>query len=217
MKPRTLREAWFTVTADDYDCHMAAIGQARANAEIVRELFHARPPASGAAVLVAGGGTGQMFDFVTPDFLRPFALTFTDINPEYLRRLQARLDACPGLNARTALDDIESSALSGEFALLVAVLVLEHVDALRAIATMCRLAARVFVVVQENPPRFASAVTREPVGSVAVFCEVEPHLHAAAEIERQFAAHGFHRVWTISREVLDDKQMVGMEFSRAGS
>ncbi len=215
MNPRTLRDAWTLITADDYDRHMASVGQAEANADIVRELFETRPPAVGAAILFVGAGTGQMFDFVSPDFLRPFSTTFTDINERYLRKLRGHLRSCPGVRAQAVVDDIENSALRGSFALIIAVLVLEHVDVARAVAAMCRLASeRVFVVLQENPADLPQALTREPVGSMAVFRELQPHLVSSVEIERCFAAQGFCREWTTSRSVLDQKKLVGIEFRR---
>ncbi len=210
-----LRDAWSVITADDYDRHMAAVGQAEANAGIIREQFADHAPAPGAAILFAGAGTGQMFEFVSPEILRPFSTTFTDINESYLRKLRVRLGSCSGPNVRLLVDDVEHSAVGGRFALVIAVLVLEHVDITRAIATMCALAeARVFVIVQENPAELTTAMTREPVGTMRVFRDVQPHLIAPADIERHFEAHGFRREWTTSRSVLDDKRMVGIEFRR---
>jgi hypothetical protein len=60
---RSLREAWQGhITAEDYDAHMARVGQAQANARIVG-LFveHWLTPPS--RVLVVGAGTGQLLDY----------------------------------------------------------------------------------------------------------------------------------------------------------
>ena len=69
---RELRDAWSrTITAEDYEAHMAAIGQAQANAALVAEYLQAQPPSRHASVLFAGAGTGQMFEYVSPEILLP--------------------------------------------------------------------------------------------------------------------------------------------------
>ena len=93
-----LREAWSkTITPEDYESHMAAVGQAQGNAALVAEYLQAHPPPRHASLLFAGAGTGQMFDFVSPEILLPFNVTFTDINAAYLNRLRSRLARVPGL------------------------------------------------------------------------------------------------------------------------
>src|SRR4051812_33774201 len=110
----SLREAWASVNAGDYDAHMAAVGQAEANAHLVRRVLADHPPA-GPRLVFAGAGTGQMFDYVSPDFLRPFEVTFTDISRPLLARLAQRLrDVAPDWSAhREAVDDVEDTRLSG--------------------------------------------------------------------------------------------------------
>src|SRR5258706_8764724 len=87
----TLREAWSKiVTADDYEGHMAEVGQAQANAELVRDLICDLAPPQGAKVLFAGAGTGQMFDYIDGTLFAPFDMTFTDINESFLAHLAAK-------------------------------------------------------------------------------------------------------------------------------
>ena len=132
-----LRQAWSkTVTPDDYETHMAAVGQAQANAALVAEYLQARPPSRHAAVLFAGAGTGQMFDYVSPAMLLPFSITFTDINARYLNRLRTRLADTPGLRYSTVVEDLERTTLSRRFDLVLAVLFLEHLDWRAAITTL---------------------------------------------------------------------------------
>src|SRR5438874_6565380 len=104
----SLREAWTGVSAADYDAHMAVVGQAEANAHLVRRLLTDHPP-PGPRLVFAGAGTGQMFDYVSPDFLRPFEVTFTDISAALLARLADRLRAiAPDWSAhRETVDDVE--------------------------------------------------------------------------------------------------------------
>jgi hypothetical protein len=71
----TLREIWISqVEPDDYETHMAAIGQAQANARLVCDLFEAAGVAKGSRVLIAGAGTGQMFDYLPHGFFDGYRL-----------------------------------------------------------------------------------------------------------------------------------------------
>jgi len=213
-----LREAWTKlIRAEDYDAHMAAVGQAQANAALLAELFERRPPRRGSAVLFAGAGTGQLFNYISPEFLNPYGVTFTDINAEYLRRLAARLLCKPQFEFETVVDDIEASQLHGTFELVVAILVLEHVEWRNAIAEMCRLAShRVFVVLQEDPANMPSAMTpsRPPIGTMRVFTELNPHLIPQPKVIAEFACHRFELAHSSAREVLDAKKMVALEFEK---
>ncbi len=213
-----LRHAWKElIRGADYDAHMASVGQAQANADLVRELFRERPPAADLRVLFAGAGTGQMFDFLPPGLLAPFVNTFTDINPEFLELLRERLRCVPDLRFETRLDDIEHTTLPAGFALVVAVLVLEHVDWPAAVAAMCALSAdRVFVVLQENPPARETAMTRNrpACGSMEIFRRLDAHLVPAGEVEQEFLKHGFVLSWQGERAVPDEKKMVAREFRR---
>ena len=174
---RELRDAWSrTITAEDYEAHMAAIGQAQANAALVAEYLQAQPPSRHASLLFAGAGTGQMFEYVSPEILLPFNVTFTDINAGFLNRLRTRLARTPGLRYATVVDDLEHTTLSRRFDLVLEVLVLEHVQWRVALATLCKLTEReLFVVIQENPPDDAMALTaiRDVPETMKVFREVK--------------------------------------------
>ncbi len=215
---RRLRTVWTsTIRAADYDAHMQAVGQAQANAELVAALLGQRPPQPGSRILLAGAGTGQMFDYVSADILRPFATTFTDINFEYLDRLRERLARFPALRFDAVLDDIEQSQLPPGFSLIIAVLVLEHVDWQKAVASMCALSSgRVFIVLQENPPGLGTAMdrTRPPIGTMEVFMRVDAHLLAPADVEREFLKHRFRLEWSGERPVPDGKKMRAQEYAK---
>jgi hypothetical protein len=213
-----LREAWTSlVKAEDYEAHMADAGQAQANANLVVEYLRLQPTEPGATLLFVGAGTGQMFDFAPPSFLLPFDTTFTDINPEYLQRLAARLGLVEGLRHRELLDDVEDSRLRRGFKLVLGVLVLEHVDWRRAVATMCRLAEeRAFVVIQENPPTLATAITlnRPIIGTMNVFRDCSPVLIPRSEVEAEFRREGLSPRYFAERLVADDKKMLALGFER---
>ena len=211
-----LRRAWTeTVTADDYDQHMAAIGQAEANANIVVEMLERLDAKSFPRLLIAGAGTGQMFDFVSPDILSHRLVTFTDINPHYLEKLTTRLNgSC--IQFQTVVDDIEQTALKSEFDAVILVLVLEHVEWQRALAEVARLQPRALVTItQENPPEIESAVTpgRAIPESLRIASQTaHPHLLDHAEFENVLSDQGFTLHERIDRRVDDDKLMRGALF-----
>lgn len=190
------------ITAEDYERHMAATGQPQANAELLANLFRERPPVRGAAVLFTGAGTGQIFDDFPLELLEPYRVTCTDINPSFLERLVGRFPC------ETAVDDIESPTLAGPFELAIVILVLEHVDWRRAVGGLCRIARRVFVVIQQNPE---GLVARALGGTMSL---VRGHLLGADELIAEFEARGLPLVRTSRRAVRDGKSMVGMEFAR---
>jgi hypothetical protein len=192
---------------------MASIGQAQANADLVAELLALSPPREGGSIWFAGAGTGQMFDFLDPGLLRPYRTAFTDINAAFLERLTARLRGT-GLAFETRVDDLECPSLAGCFDLVVAVLVLEHVDWRRAVTGMCALSAgRVFVVIQENPP---DCVQRPAVGTMQVLREIGAHDMDREALVREFEERGYGLRRVAIREVADAKKMVGLEFLKAG-
>ncbi|MBZ5526404.1 MAG: class I SAM-dependent methyltransferase [Acidobacteriia bacterium] len=218
MPQNPLRDAWTSaIRAEDYEAHMAAIGQAQANATLVADYFRARPPQPDATVLFAGAGAGQMFDFVSPSFLLPYRITFADINPGYLERLSARLAGVSGLRFTTVVDDVEQSKLSPGFELILAVLVLEHVDWRKAVATFCALTAgSIFIVTQENPANAPTSMTetRAIPGTMNVFKQIHSQLISPDEIVAEFARHDFQLEYSAKRMVADEKKMAALGFQR---
>src|SRR5579875_517909 len=106
-----LRLAWTRiVTAEDYDEHMENVGQAHALAVLTTKLIAAANLCQGSRFVIAGAGTGQMFDFVDPDLFRRFDLICTDLNPLFLIHLKRRL-LQRGLSAFLIADDFEQTAL----------------------------------------------------------------------------------------------------------
>jgi hypothetical protein len=213
-----LRRAWTEiVTADDYERHMAAIGQAQAGAELMVWMLAGLP--AGSRVTVAGAGTGQMFDFLAPGLFRPYRLTFSDLNPRYLDRLRSRL-ARHGLAAEVMEDDFEQTRLAPGPDLLSATLLLEHIDWRRGGEAIASLAPRrCGVVIQENPPEFASAVTpgRTLPPSIAQAVETaHATLVARDELVKAMAKRGFDLRARDVREVADGKRLAGLLFERAG-
>jgi hypothetical protein len=107
--------------------------------------------------------------------------------------------------------------LPGTFEFVVAILLLEHVEWRKAIAEISRLsAARVFIVLQQNPPHITTAVTqgRPLPGSMALLTDVHPHLIPSADVVAEFSRHGFELRRSSAREVLDSKRMLALEFEK---
>jgi hypothetical protein len=210
----SLREAWTRIVqTDDYETFMASIGQAQANARLVSAMLPAEP----GRVLFAGAGAGQMLEYLDPAALAMHRLVFTDINPAFLVRLEQRLRAAGLSEFETVVDDLENTALSGPFDVAVVVLVLEHIDWRRGVASLVKLhPGRCNIVIQQNPPEMASAVTpgRVPPGTMGVFVEARPRLVVREELLEAMAEHGYVLDGERVEEVADGKRMVGLSWTR---
>jgi hypothetical protein len=211
----TLRDAWKNqVLASDYEAHMAAIGQARANAEHLREMLSRFPPPPGAMVWLAGAGPGQMFDYLPEELLSPWRLVCSDISERFLGVLRTRCR-----RAECVVEDLLQPALAGECHTAVVVLVLEHIDWRRGVeALAARRPKQIFVVIQENPEGMQSAVSPQRVlpGSMVVFGEAHPELLEAPALVKAFAARGYGLAWSRPAPVADGKTMLGLVFRDNG-
>jgi SAM-dependent methyltransferase len=213
----SLRQAWTEiVTADDYEEHMASIGQAQAAAELTEHLIRSASLTAGGRITIAGAGTGQMFDFQAPAIFRAYRLTCTDLNPTFLSRLRERL-ARHGLEAEIVEDDIERTALDAGPDLLLATLLLEHIDWRRGIEAFAGLRPKACgIIIQENPPDLTSAVTpgRRLPPSVAKAVETaHPALLPRGLLTGAMAAEGYALRDTAVRQVADGKRLVGLLFA----
>ena len=211
-----LRRAWTEiVTTDDYDGHMASIGQAQAAAELTGWIIQAARLPAGARITIAGAGTGQMFDLLDPTVFHPYRLTCADLNPVFLERLRSRLTA-RGLEAEVVEDDFEQTALEPRPDLLLATLLLEHIDWRRGVQAIAGLRpAGCGIVLQENPPNMTTAVTpgRRLLPSIAKAIEVgRPTLVPGEELISATIAQGYQSPAIASREVADGKRLVGLLF-----
>lgn len=215
-----LRQAWASeIDPDDYDDHMRSIGQGPANADLAREMIERHPPAEGKALLVAGAGSGQMFDFVDSGFLFDYQVTFSDISQPFLDALKPRLDFAGLGKSRIVLDNLEQTQLPGPYAGALIVLVLEHLDWRAALASLNQIVTDVlWIIVQRNPETIGTAVTPGRVlpGTMAVVCDkVHPQLVPEAELIAELAGHGFQQTDMGERSVDDGKTMVGYVFRRS--
>ena len=196
---------------------MFQVGQAQANAQLVADWLRSNPPKPGSSILFAGAGTGQIFDFVSPEILSPYRVTFTDINVDYLERLESRVKCKTQLHFEIIVDNVEHTQLPSGYALAVAVLVLEHVDWHLAVAALCTLSVdSVFVVIQENLPNSTMAVIENQplVGTMRIFREVHPMLLNRGALIKEFEYHGFCLVYSSEKRVHNEKRMVGLGFRK---
>jgi hypothetical protein len=211
------RHAWTQiVTAEDYEEHMAAIGQAQAGAALTQYIIQSANPPAGGGLAIVGAGTGQMLDFLDPAIFRPFRLICTDLNPGFLIRLQERL-ARHGLSATVLDDDIEQTSLDPGPDLLIATLLLEHIDWRRGVEVLAGLRpATCGIIIQENPPGMTSSVTpgRRIPPSISKALEAsKATLVPQDELLAAFAARGYVCKSSYAREVADGKRLIALLFS----
>jgi len=213
-----LQLAWTQIiTPEDYEAHMAAIGQAQAAAALTREIIQFTEPPDGGRLAIVGAGTGQMLDFLEPSLLRPFHITCTDLNPSFLARLKERL-AEQGLTALVFEDNIEHTALEPEPDLLLATLLLEHIDWRLGVESFAALRpAACGIIIQQNPPGMISAVTpnRRVPPSIAKAVEIaHPTLVPQEELLAAFDALGYTSQARWARNVADGKRLIALLFVR---
>lgn len=213
-----LRRAWTgIVTAADYERHMASIGQAQAAATLTRHVLESAALPDGARIVIAAAGTGQMLDYLDPAVLRPYRLTCTDLNPAFLARLEERL-ARAGLQAEVLEDDIENTRLEAAPDLILATLLLEHIDWRRGVEVLAGLRpALCATILQENPPGMESAVTPGrpvPPSLAEAMQEAHPTLVPRGELEAALARAGYRRLQAQAGEVADGKRLAALLFGR---
>ncbi len=190
---------------------MAAIGQAQANADHMAD-FLARVGEPGARLLIAGAGTGQMFDYLPPGAFDGYRACFTDINPHFLAALRRRNPDAP-----CVADDLESSALKGPFHAAAAVLVLEHIQWRKGLDTLAALNPRyLFLVLQRNPEGMTTAVspTRVLPASMRNLGGQHPELVGKNEAATHLQRLGYALIEEWPRNVPDSKVMLGLLFQR---
>jgi hypothetical protein len=216
-----LRKGWTEIiTGADLDRHLAEVGQARANARLLVEMLADSSLPSGAALLLVGVGTGQFLDYVDADALAPYRLTCTDINAQFLGALEARLRRTPQVSASVQLDDIEQTTLGGPFDGAAAVLLLEHIEWKKGIASLAGLAPTwLYLVIQRNDANpDVLTVKRDLAPSIRTFGEMaSPGLVPESELTGLLAERGYPLHQRYERPVPDHKTMVGLVYRRSAS
>ena len=205
------------MTPQDYEQHMTGVGQAQAAARLTLSLLNAAAIPSGGRVDVVGAGTGQLLDFVDAEIFRPFRLTFTDLNSSFLDVLRGRL-AQHGLEATVIEDDVEQTRLPSEPDLILAALLLEHIDWRAGVRALTALRPGMCgFVIQENPPGMTSALTpgRSVPTSLAEGMQIaHPVLVPQDQLVAAMAGAGYRFDFSDSVSVADGKHLVSMLFRR---
>ena len=219
MKPGS-RRAWTEiVTPEDYERHMAAVGQAQAAASLTQSIIGAASLRAGSRVTIVGAGTGQLMDYLDARALHPFRLTFTDINPAFLKMVQERLSR-HRLTASVLVDDLERTRLPSSPDLLLAALVLEHIDWRAGVKAIARIRPKFCgFVLQENPPGMDSALTpgrKVPPSIAEAMTVAHPTLVPRREVIRAMARAKFRCEFAESVPVADRKQLIGLLFRALG-
>ncbi len=133
----------------------------------------------------------------------------------FLARLKERLTR-HGLAAEVVEDDIEQTALEPGPDLLLATLLLEHIDWRCGIAAFARLRPRMCgIVIQENPPGMTMAVTPGRVlpPSIATAVEIgHPVLAPRHDLILAMKAEGYACGEHAIREVADGKRLSALLF-----
>jgi hypothetical protein len=124
-----------------------------------------------------------------------------------------------GLDAEIVADDIERTALAPGCDLLLATLLLEHIDWRRGAEAFVTLRPRMCgIVLQENPPDMNAAVTpgrRLPPSMAKAVEKAHPLLVPRAELIGTMAEAAYHCSGSAIREVADGKRLVTFLFSRS--
>lgn len=211
------RKAWMEIiVAEELDQHLSAVGQAETNALLVAEMFRDYPLFPGARVLIPGGGTGQMFDYITPQQIGLYHFTFTDINPHFLERVKERLTKFPNLDYEIQEDDLESSRLSHCYDGTLAVLLLEHLDWRKGVESLVSFTpAKMYFVLQQQISGLEVNLKRKLLPSIQKFSETaQPNLIVPEELISFLKSKGYSLDKTYQKAVPDQKEMRGLVFER---
>ena len=216
------RRGWMEIiTAADLDSHMAAIGQAEANAKIVKQMLAEHPLSPNSRLLIAGCGTGQLFDYVKPhDLGSNVELVLTDINPSFLAKARERLQSFSRFRYSTTLDDIEDTRLKGVYESVLVVLVLQHVECGKALESLLSLSPnRLYIIEQEqDPSQHAVTKSKKLLDAWKRYAEVaNPKLVQRQELTDFLQKKGYQVVGKYERAVPDNKTMYGFVFEKMHS
>ncbi len=220
MAPKGEKEAWLNIVEPkDFDLHMANIGQAEANASLVREFFEKYPLAEGGKLLIHGCGTCQLFDYLNPHEIGGVQITFADISQKMLDSAEVRMTKFKGLKYALVQDDIEATKLTGHYDAVLLVLVLLHVDWKKSLGNILKLSPScVYIIEQEQDPTKPS-VTKERKLPPSILRYAET---ASAELIRRedlteyLNEKGYALAYTKEVQVPDNKKMAGLVYARTG-
>lgn len=213
-----LRNAWTQIiVADELDDHLDDLGQAKINAQIVNEMLNDYKLPRDSKILMPGCGTGQIFDYLSPDLCKNYNLTFTDINQSFLNKLSERLSLYCVLRYRCLLDDIEETNIFETFDGIIPVLVLEQLEWEKAIDTLVNYNPQfLYLIIQEQSCNTQTiTVNVKSRDSIRKFSEMaNPQLVPRNELIKRLGLKNYKLCSIYERDVPNNKQMVGLVFSK---
>jgi len=185
---------WLEIPADDYEGHMAQVGQLQALDRILAEvLAEVRP----ARLALPGCTTGNGLEHVDSDVTE--LVLGIDLNPRYLRTLQRRFGALRGLHLLCA-DLARCSFRPAVFDLVHAALLLEYVDPGAVVPEMARWLrpGGTLSVVLQLPSKESAPVSETPYTSLKALAPLL-HLVPPEELERIATGCGLslERSWRV--------------------
>jgi hypothetical protein len=158
-----------------------------------------------------------MFELLDPAILREHRLTGADLNPVFLTRLSERVARC-GLRGEIVEDDIERTAVQPEPDLLLATLLLEHIDWQCGVKVFAGLRPGACgIILQENPQGMTAAVTPGRCVPPAIARAVEtghPTLVPKEDIAQAMRVQGYVCCANANQDVADGKRLVALLFRR---
>jgi len=169
---------WLNIPANDYNCHMEGVGQAKVLSDLTAHFLDKYKPVSFALL---GCATGNGLEHIKPVTQTVFAV---DINPEYLQITRERFGKhISGLVICQA--DIQKEPLPfGEVSLIMAALILEYTDPAKVLpsiaAALASDGALVLVLQRSRTAAFVSKTiytSREQLSAISH--EVDETLVAA--------------------------------------
>ncbi len=210
------KDAWLhIVDPNDLDLHMANIGQAPANANIVKTFFSEYPLKAGSSLLIPGCGTCQMFDYINPLDIGNVKITFTDINLKMLAKAKNRLQKYDISKYSFIKDDIENTVISGKYDAVLLSLVLLHIDWKKSIKNILAFSPSAIYIIEQSQKSFVSPVTkkRDLPKSIREYAKItNSGLINLPELINFLNKEGFRLIREINCEVPDMKVMHGFVF-----
>jgi len=213
-----LRKAWTDVIiADELDAHLEDLGQAKVNAEIVEEMISDYQLPKNSKIIMPGCGTGQIFDYLSPEVLCCNQLTFTDINQSFLDKLSKRILDSRITNFQCHIDDLENTGLYENFDGVILVLVLEQLEWKRAVKTLVEYNPKyIYLIIQEQSQSTKTiTVNVRSRDSIRRFSEMaNPKLVPRKDLIEFLSNMDYGLCKIYEKQVPNSKVMVGVVFEK---
>jgi hypothetical protein len=194
------------VEAEDYDAHMIEAGPG----------FYQCLPGQNNAEHIPGCGTGQMFEFLRPMDIGNLKYIFSDIKPEFLKKLTARIPR--GTNFRTVVDDLEQSSIHEKVEGVLIVLVLQHIGWQQALDNVVSTQPKRIYLIEQEQDATDKEINeyRQLRPTIKKFSDLaKTELINRQDLEVYMNAHGYKLVWQKTEPVPFKKRMFGIVFQRA--